>query len=70
MRWNPDLVAGAPVKKYLHRSLDDIEESIKELFYYREHFFKTKNIPAVEANHSISVERSGGTSRKTTKRAA
>jgi len=70
LRWNPELVAAAPVKKYLHRSLDDIEESIKELFYYREHFFKIKNIPAVEDNHSVSVDLSGGTTRKTTKLSA
>ena len=39
MRWRPDLVAGF-AKKNEHRALADIRESIAELAYYREHFFK------------------------------
>lgn len=31
----------SPKKKELHRALDDIEESIAELRYYREHVFRT-----------------------------
>ena len=41
-RWNPDILNGAPKKKASHRALDDIKESIQELKYYQEHFFKTK----------------------------
>ncbi|KAI8117375.1 putative oligoribonuclease [Lucilia cuprina] len=39
-RWHPKLLDAAPKKKFAHRSLDDIYESIKELKFYREHFFK------------------------------
>ncbi|XP_067618077.1 probable oligoribonuclease [Eurosta solidaginis] len=39
-RWTPDISNSAPRKRLLHRSLDDIQESIDELKYYREHFFK------------------------------
>ena len=38
-RWRPDLVSGFK-KKGTHLALDDIRESIAELRYYREHFFK------------------------------
>lgn len=38
-RWRPELPAGF-VKKGTHQALDDIHESINELKYYREHFFR------------------------------
>ncbi len=38
-RWAPHLAEGFK-KKSAHRALDDILESIAELRYYREHFFK------------------------------
>ena len=38
-RWRPELMTGF-VKKNEHRALADIRESIAELAYYREHFFK------------------------------
>lgn len=38
-RWRPELPAGF-AKKGSHQALDDIHESIKELKYYREHFFR------------------------------
>ena len=38
-RWRPDLAAGFS-KKNEHTALADIRESIAELAYYREHFFK------------------------------
>ncbi|MBV1876214.1 MAG: oligoribonuclease [Pseudomonadales bacterium] len=38
-RWRPDVHAGV-VKKGAHRAIDDIRESVAELKYYREHFFK------------------------------
>jgi oligoribonuclease len=37
-RWAPD-VAGAFSKEGTHLALDDIRESVRELQYYREHFF-------------------------------
>lgn len=40
-RWRPDLIQGLN-KENKHRALDDILESIEELRYYREHFFKLK----------------------------
>ncbi|GAM18671.1 hypothetical protein SAMD00019534_018460, partial [Acytostelium subglobosum LB1] len=39
-RWYPDIFAKAPPKRYLHRSLADIEDSIEELQYYRATVFK------------------------------
>ena len=38
-RWAPDLQKGFQ-KKSAHKALDDIIESIDEMKYYREHFFK------------------------------
>ena len=38
-RWRPALVDGFE-KKRAHRALDDIRESIAELRYYRDHFFR------------------------------
>ena len=38
-RWRPELANGFE-KKNTHKALDDILESIAELKYYREHFFK------------------------------
>ncbi len=39
-RWKPDLVDAAPAKQEAHRAMDDIQESVRELAYYREHFFR------------------------------
>lgn len=39
-RWYPSLYAHAPKKVGSHRALDDIRESVAELNYYRESFFK------------------------------
>jgi oligoribonuclease len=38
-RWRPDIYAGLH-KRGDHRALDDIRESIAELRYYRDHFFR------------------------------
>ncbi|XP_037915984.1 probable oligoribonuclease isoform X2 [Hermetia illucens] len=38
-RWNPTLFSQAPQKKLVHRSLDDIKESIEELKYYKRYMF-------------------------------
>lgn len=37
VRWKPDILPGF-TKKNTHMALDDIQESIEELKYYREHF--------------------------------
>jgi oligoribonuclease len=39
LRWRPD-VAKAVTKQEAHRAIDDIRESIMELRYYQENFFK------------------------------
>ncbi|HJP07280.1 MAG TPA: oligoribonuclease, partial [Arenicellales bacterium] len=41
VRWRPDLT-DAYVKGGGHRALDDILDSIEELKFYREYFFKPK----------------------------
>ena len=38
-RWRPELPGGYQ-KTNTHRALDDIRDSVNELRYYREHFFK------------------------------
>ena len=38
-RWKPEILKGV-VKKGAHQALEDIEESIEEMKYYREHFIK------------------------------
>jgi oligoribonuclease len=39
LRWNPDVVEGAPKKTSSHRALDDIRESVAELRYFRDRLF-------------------------------
>lgn len=39
-RWRPDVLAAAPRKGGGHRAMADIVESIEELRYYRETFFR------------------------------
>ena len=39
-RWYPSLYGRAPKKLGSHRALDDIRESVAELAYYRDHFFR------------------------------
>ena len=38
-RWRPDVLGGVK-KQGSHQALDDIRDSVSELQYYREHFFK------------------------------
>ncbi len=39
-RWRPELMAGLK-KESSHLALDDVRDSIRELRYYREYFFRT-----------------------------
>ena len=39
-RWYPSLYGRAPKKVGAHRALGDIRESVAELAYYRDHFFR------------------------------
>lgn len=41
-RWYPEEYEQAPKKALSHRALDDIQESIKELHFYRNNVFKKK----------------------------
>lgn len=47
-RWNGAVFSQCPPKKLLHRTLDDIEESIAELKYYKQHIFLKKETLRVE----------------------
>lgn len=40
-RWNRDLYRTHPKKGFTHRALNDIKESIEELKFYKDNFFKT-----------------------------
>ncbi len=42
-RWYPDVYSQRPGKKEAHRALADIEESIAELRFYRQHLFVQKD---------------------------
>lgn len=42
-RWNKDIYKGLPKKEFSHRAVADIKESVKELKYYKNNFFK--NMP-------------------------
>ncbi|CAH1173505.1 unnamed protein product [Phaedon cochleariae] len=39
-RWNSRIFHAVPKKEYSHRALQDIKESVEELRYYRDNFFK------------------------------
>ena len=41
-RWNSSILSKAPVKKLVHRGLDDILDSIAELRYYKDFMFKNR----------------------------
>ncbi|XP_046747291.1 oligoribonuclease [Diprion similis] len=53
-RWCPDQYARVPAKKYNHRALDDIKESINELKYYKSQLFDVSNL----ANMLVQSENS------------
>lgn len=44
-RWYPDAATGAPRKRGSHRAMDDIEESVAELAYYRQSLFRAAEAP-------------------------
>jgi oligoribonuclease len=47
-RWSPSLYGHAPKKHGAHRALEDIRESVAELAYYRETFFRLPEPPEAE----------------------
>ena len=61
--WAPEMTNGMPQKKYGHRALDDIKESIEELRYYKAHLWK---VPSVELGTKAEGE-TGGNSEITDK---
>ncbi len=46
-RWYPSLYGRAPKKAGSHRALEDIRESVAELAYYRDNFFRLPGSPPV-----------------------
>lgn len=45
-RWFPDLITRSPKKRFSHRVVEDIEDSIEELRYYRSTMFRDSSIVA------------------------
>jgi oligoribonuclease len=43
--WLPEVSARRPAKKYAHRALDDILESIEEMKFYRDQVWRQANDP-------------------------
>lgn len=39
--WRPEVYKNAPTKRMQHRALTDILESVEELKFYKDNFFKT-----------------------------
>jgi len=51
-RWQPEVYKAAPVKKGGHRALQDIRESVAELAYYRDAFFR---LPVADARQGATA---------------
>jgi oligoribonuclease len=41
--WDPQLKSASPTKKYKHRALEDIKESIMELQYYKDNLWRVND---------------------------
>jgi len=41
-RWQPDINKTIPKKRYSHRAIFDLQDSLNELHYYRKHFCAEK----------------------------
>jgi oligoribonuclease len=59
-RWYPRVYFGQPAKGLSHRALADIQESIRELRYYRATVFVPLPGPAVEEAKAVAAELSPG----------
>jgi oligoribonuclease len=55
-RWYPRVYFGQPAKGLAHRALADIQESIRELEYYRRTVFVEQPGPDVDAAKAIAAE--------------
>jgi oligoribonuclease len=55
-RWYPRTYFGQPAKGLAHRALADIQESIRELDYYRRTVFVAQPGPDVDAAKAIAAE--------------
>jgi oligoribonuclease len=51
-RWNPAICSAAPKKHGGHRALEDVRESVAELAYYRDSFFRLPDPPADTAGEA------------------
>jgi oligoribonuclease len=59
-RWYPRVYFGQPAKGLAHRALADIQESIRELAYYRRTVFVPLPGPDVEEAKAVAAELLGG----------
>ena len=59
-RWYPRIYFGQPEKGLTHRALADIQESIRELQYYRRTAFVTPPGPSSTEIAAVATELSGG----------
>ncbi|HVC25108.1 MAG TPA: oligoribonuclease, partial [Acidimicrobiales bacterium] len=60
-RWYPSLYGRAPKKVGAHRALGDIRESVAELAYYRDHFFRLPGAASASSDDGpAGSERSPG----------
>jgi oligoribonuclease len=56
-RWSPpDVLAGAPEKKLMHKAKDDILESIAEARYYKERLFQNPSSAAASIDQEAEEE--------------
>ena len=58
-RWYPRVYFGQPAKGLAHRALADIQESIRELAYYRQTVFVPLPGPDVEAAKAVAAKLMG-----------
>ncbi|XP_061406838.1 oligoribonuclease, mitochondrial [Lethenteron reissneri] len=58
MRWYPEEYEKTPKKKATHRAVEDINESIKELQFYRGNVFKPSPASAATQSHGTDEPRS------------
>jgi len=55
--WTPELINASPPKKYEHRALEDIRESIMELKYYKEYLWKVGGVTETVGGTATETEK-------------
>ena len=63
-RWYPRIYYGQPEKGLAHRALADIQESIRELKYYRRTAFVPPPGPSTSEIAAVAAEIEGGTAHR------